>query len=98
MISAFGVEHGEISKGMSPGKLKGLLAANKSGYSGSHPKSLSRAGDYAGQKITAHRYGKERAKLGKRPTGYWMSGETNGRFARDQLEVLNTKKPGRNLP
>jgi hypothetical protein len=49
MKSAFGVEHGEISKGLSSGKAAGLLRASHQG---------GNRGKYAGARLAAHRKGK----------------------------------------
>lgn len=99
MESAFGIEHGKIAKSMSTGKYWSLKAANMQG----HPKTFPRTARYAGSKLGAHSWGKEKGKLlaqGKteNPTGHYMSGQTSAKFGRDQLEVLNTKKHNRRLP
>jgi len=91
MESAFGIEHGEVSKAMSPNKAAAFARENaKLGR-------LTRKGNYAGHKLSAKRWGAEKAKSGSNPTGYYIDGPTSGRLGRDQLSDLNGKK-NRRLP
>lgn len=97
--SAFGIDHGDISKGYSSGKIAGLFAANKKGA----PKQFPETAQYAGSKLGGHNWGRAKGKLiarGKKgdPEGHYMSGQTSAKFGRDSLEVLNTKKSTRRLP
>lgn len=97
MISAFGVDHGdEIGKSLKPQHVAALKRVNWKG----HPKTFPPDARYAGSKLGANQWGKEKAKLGgkKNPTGYYIDGPTSARIARYDLEPLNTKKPGRKLP
>jgi hypothetical protein len=91
MISAFGVEH-NISKGISPGKLKALTRAQRMTYASTKyrpittkaPTRAQRTAEYASSKLAARAQG--------------PNAQDHAKHARRLLDDLNYKRRARTLP
>lgn len=95
MISAFGVEHGEISKGL-PRYLKnispGVQASGSRKFRGGEP--LSR-GDYTYLRIRANQHGKHASRLNSEWEKIPKKWENTGRLEQKRAEVVVAATKGR---
>lgn len=102
MFSAFGVDHGDISKAMSPNKLRGLLDVESKMGRSFTPKVVNEGG-YARDKLIAFRMGRSAGTAPPKMTypGDWMSasqrkarlGQKAARRAKIYEDIAGRRRP-----